>query len=65
MYINICYSSALVGFRIGINCARGLEYGPRPKAENRTRDRNFSTKNSQLRKKFLPRTGKENRKRHL
>ena len=28
--------------RIGKNCARGLEYGPRPKSEGRTRDRGHS-----------------------
>ena len=28
--------------RIGKNCARGLEYSPRPKAEGRTRDREHS-----------------------
>ena len=28
--------------RIGKNCARGLEYGPRPQAEGRTRDRGHS-----------------------
>ena len=28
--------------RIGKNCARGLEYGPRPYAEGRTRDRGHS-----------------------
>ena len=28
--------------RIGKNCARGLEYGPRPLAEGRTRDRGHS-----------------------
>ena len=27
--------------RIGKNCARGLEYGPRPQAEGRTQDRLF------------------------
>ena len=25
--------------RIGKNCARGLEYGPRPQADGRTQDR--------------------------
>ena len=28
--------------RIEKNCARGLEYGPRPQAEGRTRDRGHS-----------------------
>ena len=28
--------------RIGKNCARGLEYGPKPQAEGRTRDRGHS-----------------------
>ena len=28
--------------RIGKNCARGLEYGPRPQAEGRTQDRGHS-----------------------
>ena len=28
--------------RIGKNCARSLEYGPRPQAEGRTRDRGHS-----------------------
>ena len=28
--------------RIGKNCARGLEYDPRPQAEGRTRDRGHS-----------------------
>ena len=28
--------------RIGKNCARGLEYGPKPQAEGRTRDRGNS-----------------------
>ena len=28
--------------RIGKNCARGLEYGPRSQAEGRTRDRGHS-----------------------
>ena len=28
--------------RIGKNCAGGLEYGPRPQAEGRTRDRGHS-----------------------
>jgi len=28
--------------RIGKNCARGLEYGPRPHAEGRTQDRGHS-----------------------
>ena len=28
--------------RIGINCARGLEYGPRPQAEGRTQDQGHS-----------------------
>ena len=27
---------------IGKNCARGLEYGPRPQAESRTQDRGHS-----------------------
>ena len=27
---------------IGKNCARGLEYGPRPQAEDRTQDRGHS-----------------------
>ena len=28
--------------RIGKNCARGLEYGPRPQAKGRTQDRGHS-----------------------
>ena len=28
--------------RIGKNCARGLEYGPRPQAEGRTQDQGHS-----------------------
>ena len=28
--------------RIGKNCARGLEYGPRPQAEGRTQGRGHS-----------------------
>ena len=28
--------------RMGKNCARGLEYGPRPKAEGRTQDQGHS-----------------------
>ena len=28
--------------RIGKNCARGLEYGPRPQAEGHTQDRGHS-----------------------
>ena len=28
--------------RVGKNCARGLEYGARPQAEGRTRDRGHS-----------------------
>jgi len=28
--------------RIGKNCARGLEYGPRPQAEGRSQDRGHS-----------------------
>ena len=28
--------------RMGKNCARGLEYGPRPKAEGRTQDEGHS-----------------------
>ena len=28
--------------RIGKNCARGLEYGPRPQAEDHTQDRGHS-----------------------
>ena len=28
--------------RIGKNCARGLEYGPRPQAEGRTQDQRHS-----------------------
>ena len=35
--INICY---FVG--IGKNCARSLEYGPRPAASGRTQDRGRS-----------------------
>ena len=38
---------------MGKNCARGLEYGPRPQAKGRTQDRRKSNSDSTQKKNVL------------